>query len=112
MIGLTELAVLGAASYRGVQLLVWDTVTRPMRNAVGVRHALKPSNKVWWFLDAVLGCVYCCGAYISAITVWVYWLATGTWGDASWPVHGLEWFAIMGIAALLNRWDDNLGDGH
>lgn len=112
MLSLPILLILGVASYRGVQLLVWDTVTKPLREKVEVRHVTKPSNKLWWFLNAVLGCIYCCGAYVAAVTVWVYWLATGTWSDAPWAVHGLEWFAVMGIAALLNRWDDTRPGGN
>lgn len=109
MLGPVELTILSAASYRGVQLLVHDAITDPIRDAIEVRHATKPSNKLWWFLRAVLGCVYCCGMYVAGLALWVYWLATDTWTGTPWLVHGLEWFAIAGVAALANRWDDNLG---
>lgn len=106
MLTLTELALLAAASYRGVQLLVHDTVTDPIRDAIEVRYATNSHNKLWWFLHAVLGCVYCCGMYVAAAALWAYWLATDTWTGTPWLVHGLEWFAVAGVAALLNRRDD------
>lgn len=109
LIGPTEFAVLSAASYRGVQLLVWDSLTQPIRDKVEIRHATKPGNKIWWFLNAVLGCVYCCGMYVAGIALLAYLLASGTWGDTSWLVHGIEWFAVAGVAALLNRRDDTWG---
>lgn len=109
MLSLTELIVLGAASYRGVQLLVHDTITDPIRDAVEVRHVTKPRNRLWWFLNAVLGCIYCCGMYVAGVALLVYLLAAGRWDDASWLVHGMEWFAVAGVAVLANRWDDTRG---
>lgn len=106
MLTLTELALLAAASYRGVQLLVHDSLTDPIRDKIETRHATNPRNKLWWFLNAVLGCVYCAGMYVAAAALWAYWLATSTWDDTPWVVHGLEWFAVAGIAALANRRDD------
>lgn len=106
MLNLAELIILGAASYRGVQLLVHDTLTDPIRAAVEVRHVTKPRNRVWWFLHAVLGCPYCCGMYVAGTALLVYLIVSGQWGAAPWIVHGVEWFAVAGVAALANRWDD------
>ncbi|MEU3448765.1 hypothetical protein AB0H29_16305 [Streptomyces thermolilacinus] len=36
-------------------------------------------------------------------------LATGRFHDAPLLVHGVEWPAVAGAAALLNRVDDTLG---
>ncbi|MFB7337768.1 hypothetical protein ACFC00_40155 [Streptomyces adustus] len=40
-----------------------------------------------------------------------YLLASGEWGDGPPLVHLLEWFAVAGGQALLDRWDDSRKDG-
>lgn len=107
MIGITELALLGAAAYRGTQLVVWDTITQPARDRIEAWHVTKPHSKARKFWHDLINCPYCAGFWISAITLAVYLTATGTWHDAPWILHGVELFAVAGIQALLNRWDDS-----
>ena len=112
MLGPVELAALSLASYRGVQLIIWDTITQPFRDRLELWHAEKHDSKVRTFVRTLFGCPYCVGVYTSFAAVAVYLLAAGKWGDASWVTHGIEAMAVAGAQALLNRWDDNLGDGH
>lgn len=106
-----ELGALGFAAYRGTQLLVWDTLLDRPRIWLRVRLARNPGKLVWWFPAAVVACIYCAGMYVSGVALLVYLLATGGWGGSPWIVHGIEWFVVAGVQALLNRWDDSL-PGH
>ncbi|WP_371239685.1 DUF1360 domain-containing protein [Streptomyces pimonensis] len=104
-----ELAVLGAASYRATQLGVHDTILDPARQRLHAWHANNLDSRPRAFIVQLISCIYCLGWWLSGVTLLVYLLATDSWGDTSWIVHGIEWFAIAGIQALLNRRDDTFG---
>lgn len=59
----------------------------------------------------LISCTYCAGWWLSGAILATYVLAAGTWHDAPLLVHGIEWAAVAGGQALLNRWDDTLGSG-
>lgn len=108
MVTVVELAVLALAAYRATQLFVYDTVGDPARNRLHVWHARRPDSAARGWVIALISCVYCTGWWLSGATLAAYLTATGGWGAAPWLVHGIEWFAVAGAAALLNRWDDHL----
>lgn len=43
---------------------------------------------------------------LSLALLLTYLLTTGRFGGTPLLVHGIEWFAVAGVQALLNRWDD------
>ncbi|MGO4423277.1 DUF1360 domain-containing protein [Streptomyces sp. MCAF7] len=100
------LVVLGFAAYRATQLGVHDTILDPGRERLAAWQANNLDSKARAFLIQLISCVYCLGWWLSGITLLVYLLATDSWGDALWLVHGVEWFAVAGVQALLNRRDD------
>lgn len=106
MIGHTELAILGAAAYRGTQLIVWDTITQPIRDRIEQWHIARPDAKPRKWLHDLISCPYCAGMWVSGIALLIYLVITGRWDDSPWIVHGIEWFAVAGVQALANRWDD------
>lgn len=106
LLPLPVLLALGLASYRGVQLLVWDKWLDGPRTRFALYGA---TRSPWWyrFLSAVWQCPYCCGMYVSAVALIAYRCASGSWDWGSWLIYGVEWFVVAGIQALLNRWDDS-----
>jgi hypothetical protein len=108
VISLPTLVLLGIAAYRATQLGVHDSILDPSRERLAAWHAKNLDSKPRNFLMQLIGCVYCLGWWLSGATLGAYLLATGTWGDAPWIVHGIEWFAVAGVQALLNRRDDTL----
>lgn len=108
MVSVIELAVLGFAAYRATQLGVHDTILDPARQRLATWHANKVDSKPRGFLIQLVSCIYCLGFWLSGITLLVYLLATGRWDDAPVIVHGIEWFAVAGVQALLNRRDDTM----
>lgn len=111
MLGLLELGALGFASYRGTQLVVWDTIGDVPRQKIELWHARKFDSRFRSFIRQLLSCVYCAGWWLSMATALAYLTATGSWGDAPLLVHAIECWAVAGIQALLNRLDDAL-PGH
>ncbi|MFF6801121.1 DUF1360 domain-containing protein [Streptomyces sp. NPDC012616] len=109
MISLSVLALLGFAAYRATQLGVHDSIADGSRERLAAWHAGNANSKTRGFLLQLISCVYCFGWWLSGVTLLVYLLATGSWGDAPWLVHGIEWFAVAGVQALLNRRDDTFG---
>lgn len=108
MLNIATLAVLVLASYRGVQLIVWDSITDPLRTRLGEWGADKPESKLRMWLLLGLGCTYCVGVWVAGIALLAYLFATGApWADGAWLTHGVEWFAVAGGQALLSRWDDS-----
>lgn len=106
-------AVLGFAAYRVTQLIVWDSILDGWRKRVEAWHmnGVRPgsSNRVRTFFKQLLSCTYCVGFHAAWLTVLVYLLATGrapwdSWG--SFWLFGIQSFAVSGVQALLNRWDD------
>lgn len=106
MISVPVLALLGFAAYRATQLGVHDSILDGPRERLAAWHARNLDSKPRGFVIQLISCVYCLGFWLSGVTLLAYLLATGSWGDAAWLVHGIEWFAVAGVQALLNRRDD------
>ncbi|MFI1507606.1 DUF1360 domain-containing protein [Streptomyces sp. NPDC020597] len=109
MISLPVLAVLGFAAYRATQLGVHDSILDGPRERLAAWSAKKVESRSRGFLVQLISCVYCFGWWLSGVTLLVYLLATDSWDDAPWLVHAIEWFAVAGVQALLNRRDDTFG---
>lgn len=105
---LAVLAALGFASYRVTQLVVWDSILDGWRQRLELWHARRFESKARTFVRDLLKCTYCTGFHVSWLTVLVYLLATGKWatGFGGFLLFGVQSFAVAGIQALLNRWDD------
>jgi hypothetical protein len=106
LISLPVLLILAAAAYRGTQLAVHDTIADPIRNLIYAWHANKPDARPRKWATKLIGCTYCAGFWVSGIVLAVYLLVTGTFDRAPLLIHGIEWFALAGGQALLNRRDD------
>ncbi|WP_406178009.1 DUF1360 domain-containing protein [Streptomyces canus] len=100
------LALLGVAAYRATQLGVHDSILDGARERLAAWQASNLDSQPRAFLIQLISCVYCLGWWLSGVTLLAYLLATGSWNQAPWIVHGIEWFAIAGVQALLNRRDD------
>ncbi|MBC9729277.1 DUF1360 domain-containing protein [Streptomyces sp. TRM68367] len=109
MISLPVLALLGFAAYRATQLGVHDSILDPARERLAAWHSRNLDSKPRAFLIQLISCIYCLGWWISGAVLATYLLATGTWHDAPLLIHGIEWFAVAGVQALLNRRDDTFG---
>lgn len=70
----------------------------------------RPNSVPRELLVTLISCVYCAGWWVAGALLATWLLATGTWDQAPLAVHGVEWFAVAGGAALLNRWDDSRKD--
>lgn len=106
MIHIAELAPLAAAAYWGTYLAVHAELTDPLRAPVYAWHERRPESALRAKLVTLIACTYCAGWWISGALLATYLLATGQWHSAPLPVHGVEWAAVAGGQALLNRWDD------
>lgn len=112
MVSPPELALLVLAAYRGTQLAVHDTILDTPRSWIFDWHARKdPTSPVRAAVVSLISCVYCMGWWVSGAFLAAWLLATGQWHDAPLLLHGVEWFAVAGGQALLNRWDDSRKDG-
>ena len=103
---LTTLVVLGFAAYRATQLVVHDSIGDGLRTSLELWHAKRSESKTRTFLRDLIGCPYCSGWWLSLVTVLVYLTAAGQWGAAPIWIHAVEGWAVAGVQALLNRWDD------
>lgn len=104
---LATVIVLGFAAYRATQLFVWDTIGDPVRNWIELWHARRHESKVRSFVRQLVSCIYCIGFWLSVVTVLVYVTATGQWANLPlWSV-AVDCWAVAGVQALLNRWDDS-----
>ncbi len=110
MLSLTELLVLGLASYRATQLVVWDTIGNGLRARLELWHAHKHTSPFRTFIRQLVVCTYCAGWWVSMATTLTYITATGAWGRSPLLVHAVECWAVTGIQALLNRYDDSRPD--
>lgn len=109
MLNLPELAALGFAAYRVTQLIVWDSILDGWRSRLELWHAKRFESKARTFVRDLLKCTYCTGFHVSWLTVLVYQLTTGTnpvGSFAAFLLFGIQSFAVAGVQALLNRWDD------
>lgn len=110
MISPAELALLALAGYRGTQLLVHDSILDPVRERVFAWHGRATESAARTAVVTLISCVYCTGWWVAGAVLTTWLLTTGTWDSAPILVHGLEWLAVAGAAALLNRWDDSRKD--
>jgi uncharacterized membrane protein len=104
---LLTLAALGFAAYRATQLVVWDSILDSTRKRIELWRVSKFDSRFRKFIWDLITCPYCTGWWVSMITTLVYLTAAGQWGRASLIVHAVECWAVAGIQALLNRWDDS-----
>lgn len=107
MLDLPVLLILGFASYRATQLVVWDTIGDGARQRLELWHAAKHTSRVRTFIRNLIKCPYCTGWWLSMLTTLTFITATGGWGSAPLLVHAVECWAVAGIQALMNRWDDS-----
>ncbi|WP_433856665.1 DUF1360 domain-containing protein [Streptomyces kronopolitis] len=110
MLHIPELALLALAGYRGTQLLVHDSILDPARDRVDIWHQKRPESTARTAVVTLISCVYCTGWWVAGALLLTWLLVTGTWDEAPLLVHGVEWLAVAGAAALLNRWDDTRKD--
>lgn len=110
MISSAELATLALAGYRGTQLLVHDSILDPARERVDVWQQHRPDSAAREAVVTMISCVYCTGWWVSGALLATWLLAAGQFDNAPLVVHGVEWLAVAGAAALLNRWDDSRKD--
>lgn len=106
MQNLATLAVLSLAAYRATQLVVWDSIGDGLRDRLELWHAKNHESRWRTFLRDLVSCPYCTGWWLSLVTLVVYLTVAGQWGRAPLLVHAVEFWAVAGGQALLNRWDD------
>ncbi|WP_331723460.1 DUF1360 domain-containing protein [Streptomyces atratus] len=106
MTTIVELIILAFAAYRATQLAVHDTLLDPARDRIFAWQERRPESRLREFVITLISCTYCMGWWISGAILATYLLATGSWDTAPALVHGIEWLAVAGAQALLNRWDD------
>lgn len=111
MIGLLALAVLALASYRGTQLVVHDSILDPVRDRLIAWHERNTDSRLRSAVVTLASCTYCAGWWVSGAFLAVYLLAADEWTGTPLAVHAVEWFAVAGGQALLNRWDDTRDRG-
>lgn len=107
MLGLTALALLAAASYRGTQLAVHDSILDAPRGWIFDWHSRKTESPVRSAAVTLISCTYCMGWWVSGAFLAAYLYATHQWHTDTPLLHGVEWFAVAGGQALLSRWDDS-----
>jgi len=110
MVSPPELAVLILAAYRGTQLAVHDTILDVPRGWAFTWHSKRDTSPVRAALITLISCIYCMGWWVSGAFLAAWLLLTDQWHGTPLLVHGVEWFAVAGGQALLNRWDDSRKD--
>lgn len=106
MQSLVTLVALGLVAYRATQLVVHDTIGDPVRARIEMWHADRFESRFRTFVRDLLSCTYCAGFWISCAVTGAWLWAAGEWGSASVWVHVFEAWAVAGVQALTNRWDD------
>lgn len=107
MITPVELLVLALAGYRATQLVVHDTVLDTARDRLFAWHANRPESPWRSATATLISCIYCAGWWVAGALLTTWLLVSGQWTGTPILVHGVEWLAVAGAAALLNRWDDS-----
>ncbi|TDC28496.1 DUF1360 domain-containing protein [Micromonospora sp. 15K316] len=103
---LVVLIALGVASYRATHLVVHDSIADPVRDRLFNWYDRKPTSTPRDLLTTLISCTYCAGWWVSGAVLTTYLSATGGWSEVPLLVHGVEWFAVAGVQALLSRWND------
>lgn len=111
MQNLLTLAALGLAAYRATQLVVHDSILSGPRLWLALRGGGTGASAWWRFWWDLASCTYCTGFHLSWITLVTYLTVAGEWGSAPLLVHAVEAWAVAGVQALLNRWDDSRDGG-
>lgn len=106
MIPLATLAILAFAAYRATQLAVHDTILDFVRDRLYAWHERATNSAVRAAVVTLIACTYCAGWWLSGAILATYLLAADQFDQAPLLVHGVEWLAVAGVQALLNRWDD------
>jgi hypothetical protein len=106
VITVVELVVLALAGYRATRLVVHDVIADPVRDHIHHWRAADLGSRSRELVITLISCIYCAGWWVSGLLLAVYLTAAGRWPDANVLIRGVEWFAVAGGAALLNRWDD------
>lgn len=88
---LLDLVLLVLASFRLTHLLVFDTITAPIRRILGGEG--QPGERPWF--GQLITCFWCCGVWVSGF--WVLALALLP-GPTRWA---LAVFAVAGGQSLL-----------
>jgi hypothetical protein len=110
MISPAELAVLALAGYRATQLVVHDSLLDTACTRVDTWQRRRLRSAIREAVVTLISRVYCAGWWLSGALLATWLLVTGRWDTAPVLVHGVEWLAVAGGAALLNRWDDSRKD--
>jgi hypothetical protein len=110
VLSLLALVLLALAAYRATQFAVHDSLLDPGRDRLAAWHAARPTSRPRTFLVTLLSCPYCTGWWLSGAILATYLLAADQWDTAPLLVHGVQWWAVAGGQALLNRWDDTRTD--
>lgn len=110
MLSLPVLATLGFATYRATQLVVWDSIGDGARRRLELWHAARHTSRIRTLIRDLVSCPYCTGWWLSMLATVTYITATDGWGRAPLVVHAVECWAVAGVQALLNRWDDSRTD--
>jgi hypothetical protein len=108
VLALTTLVLLTLAAYRATQLLVHDAILDPLRNRVMAWHEQRLDSWVRTAVVTLISCTYCAGWWLSGVLLLTWLLTAGQFCQAPLLVHGVEWFAVSGGQAVLNRWDDSM----
>ena len=104
---LAEVAILGAAAYRATQLIVWDSIGDPARKRLETWRVTKFDSRFRKFVWDLVRCPYCTGWWLSMLATLSYVTAAGLWSARPLLVTAIECWAVAGVQALLNRWDDS-----
>jgi hypothetical protein len=110
VVTIVELVLLALASYRATRLVVHDVIADPARDIIFRWREHRLDSPIREAAVTLISCTYCAGFWVTGILLAVYLTATGQWGAAPLLVHGIEWLAVAGAAALLNRADDTLAE--
>ena len=108
MINLAELVILAAASYRSTQLVVHDAIGDPFRDRIIAWQQARDTSPVRTAVVTLMSCTYCSGWWLAGMILAVYLHATDQWNTTPLLLHGVEWLAVAGGQALLNRVDDSM----
>lgn len=106
MISTPELLALALAAYRGTQLAVHDSILDVPRSWAYDWHSKNTDSAVRTALVTLIACIYCMGWWVSGAFLAAWLLLSHQWHNAPPLAHLVEWFAVAGAQALLNRWDD------
>jgi len=98
--------LLGLAAYRATRLVVHDSIGDRLRLKLEIWHAKRHTSAVRTFLRDLVACPYCAGWWLSTATALVWFTATGSWGRDPLGLLAVQAWAVAGVQALLNRWDD------